>query len=530
MMRLRFIILSAFFVSVAVSQETAVHGTITYIAGDAVYTSLGRTVGVRDSAMIVVVSKSDTIASLKVFAVSSGSSVCSIISSKRNLKIGDSVATMVMAPARRLSESKGADSARTSPSEVRSAETTTGILQPSTSWITLRGRIGVQYSRLVRSSLGTTSTQPGFSINLIGKVIDSPWGFSLQGTLRGYTIGREAFFNANTVNQTRIYRLSIDFNDSTQQFSVGRIVPTYASGVGYIDGALVARKIGEVTLGLAAGYEPDFSQRTIITNVRKFALFGNYSSQSAWRMSISAAYARSYDKQLLNREVVSGNAALFPSNAFFLTMTSEIDLRSRIDGAFVLHPSLTSLMANINYRPFSEFSLGMGLETWRPVYLMNSIEFIPDSLLDRTSRFSPTFSVNITPGYGITIYESYSPRSTGGSWGSEYSEYGSIGISNILSYGINLRATQSASASAFTSVRGFGGGIGKTFSAGELMLRYQQYQYTFGALTEKLRNETLALDGSFSFSQHLFLWGTVERLIGLGADGYSFTGELSWRF
>ena len=84
---------------IVLAEEKTVTGTVTYVAAGTVYTSLGRESGAKDSTLVYVKSASDTLGILQVFAVSSKSSACRIVTSKREIKTGDSVvARMVVEP------------------------------------------------------------------------------------------------------------------------------------------------------------------------------------------------------------------------------------------------------------------------------------------------------------------------------------------------------------------------------------------------------------------------------------------------
>jgi hypothetical protein len=59
---------------VLLAGEKPVTGTVTYVAAGTVYTSLGRESGVQDSTLLYVKANGDSIAVLRVLAVSSKSS------------------------------------------------------------------------------------------------------------------------------------------------------------------------------------------------------------------------------------------------------------------------------------------------------------------------------------------------------------------------------------------------------------------------------------------------------------------------
>ena len=88
MRRLILILLISF---AAQAQDITVSGKVTYISSGTVYVSAGRGSGLRDSALVYVVAGKDTVATMKIFAVSSKSSACAILQSKREVVVGDNV-------------------------------------------------------------------------------------------------------------------------------------------------------------------------------------------------------------------------------------------------------------------------------------------------------------------------------------------------------------------------------------------------------------------------------------------------------
>ncbi len=221
--------------------ETTVRGKVTYVAAGTVYTSLGREHGLRDSTLLVVVSKKDTIATVMVLALSTQSSSCVVVRSSRTVNIGDEVFGTVAA---------------TNPG-TSSGNPTTGVSSISPASGCGTADVCIPQKPLYRraTSLNCTEgsarstspqcskvdlqhTQPGLVVSLRGAMRDVPLRFDMYANFRTVAFGTRSPFAKNSVNQSRIYGLSLSYDDGGTVASLGRIIPTFSPSIGYVDGAL----------------------------------------------------------------------------------------------------------------------------------------------------------------------------------------------------------------------------------------------------------------------------------------------------
>ncbi len=529
-----FILVAIFLFSSCLAQGQemkSIQGTVTYIAGDAVYTSLGRTSGIKDSSAIFVVEKKDTIATLKVFATSSTSSVCRIIQAKRSVRVNDIVSTDVIstATAEKIQSSVTPDTAsQTAATETLSSSSIKDSVKPS---FLLHGRVSLQYIRNVQMNIRQAITQPGIVVNLRGQSTSSPFQFELYGNFRTLFYGREIFYSSSGVNQTRIYRLSVSYDDSVTKITAGRTLPPFSTSTGVIDGVVVQRKFGDLYLGGALGFEPDLRRQKVSTDLKKFSIFGNSLIHQASQTSLTLAYSRSFFSSVTVREVVNAAINSFPSSALLMNFSAESDLRTVSNGQLSLKPSLTNLLAYVQYRAMTQLSLGAGVTAWRPMYLYQNIISVPDSLYDRELRINPTFSVSVYLPYGMTMYNTYSPRSSTAGFGKEYQDYSSISISNLFKSEVTLRGSMNISSTLQTKMRGYGASAQTPlFQIGDIVLRYQYYRFEFERSNEIQSSNSIGGDLYVSLTRNLALTTSVERRTGLSDQGYFILSELSWRF
>ena len=514
---------------IVLAEEKTVTGTVTYVAAGTVYTSLGRDSGAKDSSLVYVKSASDTLGILQVFAVSSKSSACRIVSSKRDIKTGDSViAHVLVEPPKPAASVAQTQSGKGLTSEVPGTWPRAPVISGP---VEVRGRVSAQYYVNRYDNAAYNTTQPGVVVNLRARSTDIPLKFELYSNIRRLSYGNTSPFSKAATDQSRIYGLNLEYNDGTNDLSVGRIIPNMAPSVGYIDGVLLARKVGVVTLGSTLGYQPGYALQGISTDYKKFAFFASVQPSDSMNMTVSTAYARTYYLNVLDREVVSGNVSLYTMDGFQVYGYSEFDLRKASLGQFRMSPSLTSLFTNVSYRLTQFLSLGVGMDASRPLYTFSVARFIPDSLRETRLRSGITTTVSLYFPGGIMLSNTYSPRTSESPFASVYTNYTIVSVADLLSSGVSVRSNFNLNANQYSTSNGYGVTLQRNIMmVADLDVRYQQNAYTLKNYDGTQMSRTVGSDLIFNFSRGLGLMVTYDRLTGYCMTSNSIFGEFSVRF
>ncbi|MFI5253006.1 MAG: hypothetical protein ACHQQQ_11315 [Bacteroidota bacterium] len=517
------------------ADSTVVQGKITYIAGDAIYTSLGNKTGVGDSTILYVLVLKDTVGLLKVYATSSQSSVARILQTKRSLKIDMQVTASVQIP---QPETKTTETALKK--DTLSAPSVTGNLgassnkkstRPGESGLKLQGRVGLQYYTNVVSGFQPVYTQPGIVFNVRGTIANSPIRFETYGNIRSLISGTHDPFSPNNTPQTRIYRMSVQYDDNAYLGALGRIIPVYAPTIGYIDGGMFMKKSGNLGLGVAAGYEPSFTQRMVSTTMKKFAVFGMFQSNDGMMKYLALAYARTFYYSQIDREVVSSSVSAMLDPQLYFSAQGDLDLRSKANTNFILAPRLTNFYSNLNYRMSNSISVGLGYSGYRSTYSFSSIQSLPDSFIDNTIRNTLNLTAQIYLPGNISIYHGYSPRSSDASFGTEYLDNSTLSFNNVLNTGFIVRTMLNLNSTILTTTHGVGANIQKSFgSILDMNIRYQRYKHFTKQFGDELATDSYAMDLMSTISGRLNAWTSIERLIGGGNNSFNIFSELSWSF
>jgi hypothetical protein len=511
----------------AQAQVLTVTGKVTFVSVGTVYVSAGRGNGLRDSVLVYVVAGKDTVATMRVIAVSSKSSACTVLLSHRDVVVGDDVVGRVGQEDKQETIVRPRDSTavtKTGASQNKSA-------QPAEiSAVSLMGRVGLQYYTAQFENSAYNLNQPGMVVSLSATARDLPLRLEIYGNMRSVSRGGTSPFSGGATNDSRIYRLSLEYDDKCNVVTVGRILPLYAPSIGSIDGVSYARRFGNFLAGGAVGFQPSFSQQGISTDAQKVSFFTRYLNHEFYDLNITAAYARTTVSSQLDREVVSVGMNAYSTGGLSIYGYSDIDLRARSGAQVSLSPEVSSGYFMINYRLADFVTIGIGADASRPVYLLSSIQPLADSLMDHTLRSGATLSLNLYLTNGLGIYNTYTPRSFSNGFGKEYTNYSSVYWSNFLTTGAMVRGTYSMTSNGFTTSRGYGVNLQRNVFGADITVRYQQSKYNILQLDESNRSETFGADLMVLLSKRLSWIVSYDGVSGYGSRMNSLFTELSWRF
>lgn len=368
------------------------------------------------------------------------------------------------------------------------------------------GRISLQYYGMVYDNASYNIAQPGLVFNLRGKFRNSALGFETYGAIRRMSYGKASPFGSASLDQTRIYRMSLEFDDSVNTASVGRILPTIAPSIGYTDGVSIARRLGRFTIGTMVGFQPNFSQQGVNTDFRKFTLFANYQLAAMNAGSITTAYTRTYRLAELDREVVSLGSNLYTDGGFSFFANADVDLRSKSQGAYVLAPLLSTLFGTATYRFSSFITLGAGVMSVRPFTTWSIMRSIPDEFLDMRLRTNLLLTASFYLPVGVSLYSNYTPRVSDGPFGKEYSTFNTLTIANIFWSGVMLRGTFGINGSSYANVHHYGVGLQRSvFGVLDVTVRYDRQQQRVASSSLEFVNNSISTDLLVMISRDWFI-------------------------
>ena len=518
-------------VSCTAFAQRGITGKITYLASGSVYLSIGRDQGIEDSSRVIVLRSRDTLALLQVFAVSSKSSVCRVQELRKEIRIGDSVNAMVTVPQEIISiPSMKFDSSAIAQLDSLSVRPHINSTPLEKKPLNLRGRIGVQYYAMLFDDGSMNMQQPGMIVSLRGDMTDVPVKFDMYGTFRMTGRNGSAPLSSAATNDSRMYRFSFEYDNQSVIIGAGRILPIYASSVGYVDGVSIAKRMGKVVSGVSIGFQPDASLQLPTTDTKKFLVFTQYQPNDSWNTTATASYARIWSSQGIEREAFSSYVSLYSPNGFSLYASGDIDLRTLSNSENQFSPALSLLVCSATYRFSEVVTAGVTIDASRPVYSLSSNKTIPDSLLDKQLHSGISFNANVSLWRGAGVYNVYTIRLGNDSPVKEYSNSSSLYYNNIVRTGANVRLNYVVNESSFNLMHGFGVTLQRNIVGVDFGLRYQQNRSVISQIQLTSTTTTVGADVSAFLTNQLTLMGSFDLMQGLGMTTRSFYLELSRRF
>lgn len=508
------------------AKNRVVEGKVTYISSGTIYTSLGREAGLQDSALIYMVKGADTLTTMKAFALSSRSSACTIVSGKGTPAVGDRVTSIVVA----AEPAPESDAAVVIPPVRENANLlphTAPLKQASGEppAVELKGRISAQFYTTLYSESTNDIMQPGVVLNVQSRLRDVPVSFELYSNVRTLNYVN----TSRSINQSRIYRLSIEYDDGDNRATLGRFAPAALPSIGYTDGIMIARRFGELAIGGLIGFQPSYTQRNMSTDYRKLGGFVTW--EPVERAMASVAYARTTFKGELDREVTSVRTSFTISRSLSVYALGDFDLRKKKGDALVFSPGPSLVTVSVHYRIIDELSLGAGYDASRPLYSYTFLRSIPDSLVDTRIRTGARVSFSLHLPMGISLSNTYTPRSSEEPFARDFSDNAALSFINVGETGVHLRTTVNVNSSRYTRSLGYGFNAQRNWwNLFDLTVRYQQYSYTIRSIQTKASSTSFGTDVLIPITRNLAFAGSYDRLQGSGISSNAFFAELTVRF
>jgi hypothetical protein len=278
---------------------------VKYVTSDSVYIEAGRNAGIQEGMKLSVVNApadgavdngvrfrgEQHVAELQVISVADSSSVCEIVSSSGEVKVGQ-LAFLTTDSVQDRREAESAADADKYPvvvtftygdpldDEIREQQERKIVQETPVGRI--RGRFGFDY--------GGTHEAGGYNSRQIGMVINADmtylagtyWNFTgyWRGNLNSHSSGASTG-NTQTLTDliNRTYHLSLTYDNpySPNRIGVGRLFLPWAPSLSTIDGGYFGRKVSHfVTVGLFAGSTPDPTSWSYNPDQRIAGSFVNY--------------------------------------------------------------------------------------------------------------------------------------------------------------------------------------------------------------------------------------------------------------
>jgi hypothetical protein len=456
---------------------------IKYVTGDSVYLAAGRNAGLEEGMRLTAVKPppdgdlgnglrfrgQEHIAELQVVSVADTSSVCAILRSAGEVRVGLVAFLSVESVQNRRATDNADESDQYSTTvgftygdplddEVREVQEKQ-ILQESPVG-RLRGRVGFDF--------GDTQESGGFSSRQVGMLINADVTF-IGGTywnFTGYWRGNLNSSNSQnpgtqptTLNDliNRTYQLVFTYDSpySPVRIGMGRLYLPWAPSLSTIDGAYFARKLSRnVTGGFFAGSTPNPTSWSYYPDQHIAGAFINYTAGDYDRLRLftTAGIAMTSIQWRVMRQF-----AFFENSfswkryvTFFNSLQADEARVSPLPGGGSNPTGISQSYTSLHFQPFARLSFGLNHNYFRNLPTFDP-RLIVTGLLDNYLFQGVSGDVRVELPKHITLYTSLGKSSVSSDQKSSLNEGFGVGFANIGKTGLNADAHYSKFNSAFGS-------------------------------------------------------------------------------
>lgn len=381
--------------------EAEVDGHVGYISGETVYIDIGYRDGVSTGDTLQVIREGALIGRMTVLSTASHASSCSPLFPVTEIEVGDLVrARAIPLPATEEVKPQGVE---------KEAERGPYNL--------LSGRIalGSLLSEDLTSS-GLDFSQPSLSTRIeVDDIVGRPISLRLRHRSRYYA-RQSRLGGENTSDRWthQVFELALTYRQEGAPLflQVGRILPSAPSGLGYVDGAMIAlRPSAHITVGGTGGTRPDLLTSGFRRDVVSIGAFSSYETRNekGGQATLSGSFTGNYRSGEISREYFSLEGDYTDGGRISTSGNVELDLnRGWRKGSRGRSLEPTSLYLYLRYQLEGNLSLRLSFDRRRQPRTLDNIS-TPDSLFDNSARrglhtgvsWTPSSRIHISGGFGV---------------------------------------------------------------------------------------------------------------------------------
>lgn len=532
---------------------------IKYLTEDSVYVAAGRNAGLEEGMKLSVVKPpadggidngirfrgESHVAELVVVSVADTSSVCTIVSTAGELRVGQLAFLSVdsVKEQRDVENAKDAEQYSTVigftygdplDDEVRASEEKS-VLQESPAG-RIRGRVGFDYGGTNESG-GFTSRQTGMLINADMNYIGGTyWNFNgyWRGNLNSTNSvnpGTQPVTLNDLVNRT--YHLAFTYESpySPTEVGIGRLYLPWAPSLSTIDGGYLARKMSrKVTVGVFAGSTPDPTSWSYNPDQRIAGTFVNYQTGDFDRIRLNSTAGiavTSIQWRVMRQFAFFENAMSWKRYiTFFNSLQADEARVSPLPGGGSNPTGISQSYTSLHFSPTTKLSFGLNHNYFRNLPTFDP-RLIVTGLLDQYLFQGLSGDVRVEVPKHITLYASLGKSKVSTDQKSSLNEGFGVTFANIWSTGL----TADARYSKFNS--NFGAGQYESFSLSKNLSEAFQIQLVGGQQTVNSASSSngvvYSANGNSKFVNAVADWNVGPRYFMEASFGWYNGTALSYK-
>jgi hypothetical protein len=477
------------------NQGTSLEGSVTYITTQSVYVKFNNTAKIKAGDTLFLEQEGNLVPALRVKDLSSSSCVCTPISTI-TFKISDKV---FFKPVKGSATNKE----ETTPSVTTNAQESINQIMPvekpdSTGTgkpieykkkQQIHGFVNVASNSALSNYSPTISQSEKLTFSLSARNIGNS-NLSAEYFIAGIQNDKQINETSNSIfNKVKIYNLDISYDfGKTATLLIGRKINPKLSNMGSNDGFQFELKFKPLSIGIIAGFRPNFTDYSFNTNLLQYGayLYNEYAGKKGF-MQTSLAFINQTNSGKTDRRFfyVQHVNSLVKNLTFF--GSAEVDLFGKVfnnpDSTYKTKstPKLTNLYVSLSYRFLRRLLISLSYSARQNVIYYETYKTYLETLLDNPTLQGYSLQVNYSPVNKLSIGATGSYR---------YSKTDPKPTQNLYAYltysqipGINTSATISTILlrTGYLNGRIYSAGLSKDLASGKLYLgftyRYVDYHY-----------------------------------------------------
>jgi len=510
---------------------------VKYLSSDHVYLDGGTGEGLMLGDTLSIERDKAEAALLEIIYIATHSASCKILSSQGEIALGDP-AIFIGGPRRESPEIEDTATAVQIPTDIETPQPEIEG-EPEKPAVRLKGSVALQtYYQNDTGPANFDFSQPALRVNLKAANI---WrtGYTLSVRTRTRYTARSRDYSPSVPREqwrNRIYEFSFSNDEESDgvHFRMGRIIANKISGIGYIDGALVQKKISRLfTAGLFTGTQPDWQYADIQTSLQKYGAYLNYEAgdYKSRRYESTLAVAAEYHRSIVSREFIYFQNSFRLGDRLSFFQNSDVDInrswrKEKAGGTL----ALSNFMMSARFRPADPAELEIRYDNRRN-YWTYELRDYDESLFDAFTSTGLRLNLNLRlPGKFFTS-AGYGYRKRQADIDATNSYRLSLRRSNLTKLRLNWNLQLSGFSGETNEGYSLSARLGKYFRAGHgLSVAYSSYVYNYKTIDTRRKNDSYELETNIRLLSRVYVMGQYKYGIGDDINGHTVILTTGWRF
>ncbi len=505
----------------AQNQGATLEGSVTYITSQSIYVKFNNTAKIKSGDTLFIQHGENLVPALKVKDLSSTSCVCTPLIAM-TFKVSDKV---IFKPV--LGSATNKEEA--APSVIANAQEpinqTTFMGKPDSTRAgtpleykkkqQIHGFVNIASNSALSNYSPTISQSEKMTFSLSGRNIGNS-NLSAECYVAGIQNDKQYNETSNSIfNKVKIYNLDISYDfGKTATLLIGRKINSKLSNMGSNDGLQFELKFKPLSIGIIAGYRPNFTDYSFNFNLLQYGVYlYNESAGKKGFMQTSLAFINQTNSGKTDRRFfyVQHINSLVKNLTFF--GSGEVDIFGKEfnspDSTYKTKstPKLTNLYLSLSYRILRRLLISLSYSARQNVIYYETYKTYLETLLDNPTMQGYSLQVNYTPVNKLSVGATASYRFSKTDPKPTQNLYAYLTYSQIP--GINTSVTVSTILlrTGYLNGRIYSAGLSKDLASGKLYMgltyRYVDYHYYNTEYLPTYQNM-----GEFSLS-----WRIVRKLL-----------------